>query len=96
MTLQERINEAREAVESPGKFENESPMAYILWDMVLNGYSDDDVSAGDQSFARIGRRVVTESSGGFVYYDKYDTEAEAITAMETVHRIEAREYEEYE
>ena len=61
-TLEQR-REAREAVRRPGKFESESPMVPILWDIVLDGFAD----RHDGSIARVGRWLVWQTEVGFVY-----------------------------
>jgi hypothetical protein len=88
MTLAER-NDAREAVQHPGKFEREHPMVPILYDKVLEGVADDTQSFGDDGFVDcydlVGRWVLHSSDSGFITGARFDTTAKAIEAMGKIH-----------
>ena len=84
-TLEQR-REARETVARPGKFEHESPMVPILWDLCLDGFEDD--SAGDATdgigfMARIGRWILFLDTDGFVTGRRLRTVAPAEAEIES-------------
>lgn len=68
-----------------GKYD--SPMAKFLYENVLmNGdFGDDEYSDGEGTWgSRYGRRVLEGDDRGFVYYTRFDTEAEAIDAFTSI------------
>jgi len=79
-TLEQR-RDAREAVESLGKFEGESPMVPILYSLVSDGFADESVPYGDSVYDRVGRWILWTTSQGFVTGARYDTQAEAAKTM---------------
>jgi hypothetical protein len=81
----EQRREARETVSHHGKFEGESPITPILWEMVLDSCADEEDGNscdGPMYAARIGRWIVSESTSGFVSSSRYATvqEAESVFA----------------
>ena len=78
-TLEQR-RDARETVEHPGKFERESPMVPILWDLILDGGMDEDAGDATEGIgyaARVGRWIISLSTDGFVTGCRYRTLDEA-------------------
>ena len=72
--------EAREAVSHPGKFEGESPITPILYEMALDGECDEetgDSCDGPAYVWRIGRYLLEESTYGFVSSRAFDSVEEA-------------------
>jgi hypothetical protein len=97
MTLGER-NNAREAVQHPGKFEREHPMVPLLYGVVLEGGADETQSlrewgpsdgAGDDgyvdSYDRVGRWILNTSNSGFITGTRFGTAAKAIEEMGKIH-----------
>ncbi len=72
----EARREARERVAGPGKFEGESAMAPILWDLVLSGFADEQCGC-ESPLARIGKWTIRESESGFVYAIRHESILEA-------------------
>ena len=80
-TLEQR-QEAREMVAHFGKFEGESPMTPILYDMAQDGVADDyDCTEDGTCYDRIGRWIIWNDSQGFIYSRKFATIAEATDAL---------------
>lgn len=65
--------EARDAVRHMGKFEGESPLTPILWQMYLDGATDEDCG----HIIRIGRWTLTQDDQGFVYGMRHATADDA-------------------
>ena len=67
-TLQDRINDAREASAHPGKYEGEPAIVPMLHALALDGCADEeggDVEAAGYAY-RLARWVLVEDSQGFV------------------------------
>ena len=82
--------EARESVAHPGKFEGESPMVPILWDMVLDSCEDEsegDATEGIGFMARIGRWILFLGTDGFVSGTRFRTVALAESEIESFREI---------
>lgn len=92
-TLEQR-RDARETVSHPGKFEGESPMTPILYDISIDGGADE--YAGDCQTSglaeRIGKWIMFTTTDGFVSARRFSTVAEAEAAIEAF-RDEIGEYE---
>ena len=74
MSLQERINDARDQVRRPGKFEGEPPIAVFLYDVLLDGGGDSEAECG---LARIGRWLIEVSDTGFIYTGRHASSEKA-------------------
>ena len=85
MSLQERINDARDQVRRPGKFEGEPPIAVFLYDVLLNGDADDEAMCG---LAQIGRWLIEESDAGFIYTERH-TSSQAARSVFLAHVADA-------
>lgn len=82
--MQEQRREAREAVRHRGMFEGESPMVPILYDIILNGFDDGMAVDGEESYTRVGRWILWESSQGFVHGVRYPTREQAADMLEGI------------
>lgn len=78
MSLEAR-REARYTVSRPGKFEGEPAITPILWDLSLDGYTDDDFSIGESTgwWGLMGKYILHESDNGFVTSTRYKNRQEA-------------------
>jgi hypothetical protein len=58
---------------------------FVYEQVILNGFEDESTTFGEgESATRVGRRIVTEDSQGFVGMDTYATEDEAKEALSTM------------
>ena len=70
---------------SHGKFE--SPMAHYVYDMMMEGMSDESWSTWWGDWAdRIGKRIVFGDDRGFVYLTRYDNVDKAAEGMEWLYQ----------
>ena len=77
-TLQDRIDEARDAVAHPGRLEGEQPIAFFVDAIVSDSGADDWCACG--TLSRVGRYTHQISDAGFVYVMRH-TDAEEAQAV---------------
>lgn len=85
-TLKQR-QKAREVVGDPGKFKNQSPMVPILYNIVLDGLSDETVDSGDRVYNRVGRWIIWEPLAGLVTGTRYSTQGKAAETMRNLYAV---------
>jgi len=85
--------DARDRVSGPGKFEGESSMAPILWDMVLSGFADSECACDVSPLARVGKWTLRESESGFVYAIRHESADEAQNAIDECDALTAHEWQ---
>lgn len=94
-SLQDRINDAREAVAHPGKFEHERAIAPILYALAHEGGADEETGSVDAFgwAARLGRFVIYEDSLGFAYSRRFPTVELAHGEIEWIASLDAERAE---
>jgi len=87
MTMEQR-REARDAVRHPGRFEGQSPMVPLLYDLSLNGIEDDWDSFGEDGYVdywyQLGRWTVHVNDQGFISGVRHKSREDASAEMEAV------------
>lgn len=87
----EALTEQKQSEWSLGeKFD--SALSYALYELVLNGYSDDELEDGRGGYIwRVDRWLLLQDSSGFVNHREHDRELHAVWSLDNI-RQDINEY----